>query len=78
MDKVAPLHSEKIIFYDTLAQVEIMMGNIEKARGAYQSAYMHSKAVHGGLEDISSIKELKSLCDDTPRNLDEMKKRYSS
>lgn len=69
-------HSEKIIYYDLLAQVEVSDGRSPSAQAAYQHAYQVSCLVCGA--ESPSTRDLKSMAERVPQSLEEMKQRYDS
>jgi hypothetical protein len=69
-------HSEKIIYYDHLAQVEISDGNTAAAQQAYQRAYSLSCLVCGA--ETPATRDLQSMAQHVPQSLEEMKRRYDA
>jgi hypothetical protein len=69
-------HSEKIIYYDMLAQVEISDGNTKGAAEAYEQAYRTSCLVCGS--DTPTTRDLRAMWENVPQSLEEMKQRYDA
>ncbi|OQR83726.1 hypothetical protein ACHHYP_14356 [Achlya hypogyna] len=69
-------HHEKTIYYDQLAQVRVITGDIAGAQAAYTKAYEISCIVSGATTPPTLA--LKELMDDVPKSRDELVERYGT
>ncbi|OQS03749.1 hypothetical protein THRCLA_03954 [Thraustotheca clavata] len=69
-------HHEKTIYYDQLAQVRVITGDIGGAKQAYSKAYEISCIVSGA--NTPPTLALKELVDDVPKSRDELVERYGT
>lgn len=77
MEVVVPTaHHEKIIYYDNLAQVQIILSNLDAACQAYARAYEVSCLVSG--TDCSPTRKLQKLVKEPPQTLEELRKLYAA
>ncbi|KAJ0410790.1 hypothetical protein ATCC90586_001419 [Pythium insidiosum] len=67
-------HHEKTIYYDNLAQVEVILGNRNAAMEAYEKAYEVACIVSG--TDCTPTKKLKELAENPPADAEELRKVY--
>ncbi|TMW65073.1 hypothetical protein Poli38472_009240 [Pythium oligandrum] len=77
MNVVVPYaHHEKTIYYDNLAQVQVVLGNLNGARDAYRQAYDISCIVSGA--ECEPTLKLKNLSENPPTTAEEVRKLYAN
>ncbi|KAF0698542.1 Aste57867_10841 [Aphanomyces stellatus] len=77
MEYVMPdAHHEKTIYYDQLAQIQVITGDIPGAVEAYETAYRISCVVSGATTPPTLA--LKALMENPPRNRHDLIARYGS
>ena len=69
------VHHEKVIFHDRQGQLEVSAGLVSAAKESFRKAYDASKAACG--EFASCTLNIKSLVDQTPRNIAELRAHYT-
>ncbi|KAI9911303.1 hypothetical protein PsorP6_009600 [Peronosclerospora sorghi] len=76
MNEVLPFaHHEKTIYYDNLAQVYVVLGDLAAASEAYARAYEISCLVSG--TDCLPTRKLQKLMERPPQTADELRKLYA-
>lgn len=77
MNAVVPgAHHEKTIYYDNLAQVHVVLGDVAGAAQAYAAAYEMSCVVSG--RDCEPTHKLRALMENPPRSTDELRRVYEA
>ncbi|CAI5722116.1 unnamed protein product [Hyaloperonospora brassicae] len=77
MNVVVPAaHHEKIIYYDNLAQVQVVLGDLAAASRAYARAYETSCLVSG--TDCSPTRKLLRLMETPPKTAEELRQLYAA
>jgi hypothetical protein len=69
-------HDALMVYYDYLAQVQVVTGAIDAARQSFASALAVSQRVNGASHH--STRELTALLADVPTSADELAERYAS
>jgi len=77
MNVVVPAaHHEKTIYYDNLAQVQVVLGDLAAASQAYARAYEISCLVSG--TDCAPTRKLQGLMEKPPQTAEELRQLYAS
>ncbi|EEY58766.1 uncharacterized protein PITG_10898 [Phytophthora infestans T30-4] len=77
MNVVVPTaHHEKTIYYDNLAQVQVVLGNLGAASQAYARAYEVSCLVSG--TDCSPTRKLQRLMEKPPQTAEDLRQHYAA
>lgn len=77
MNVVVPTaHHEKTIYYDNLAQVRVILGDLDGAKQAYTRAYEIACAVSG--EHCVPTQKLRKLVEHTPQDAAELRAIYEA
>lgn len=77
MNVVVPTaHHEKTIYYDNLAQVQVVLGDLAAASQAYARAYDISCVVSG--RDCTPTRKLQRLMEKPPQTAEELRQLYAS
>ncbi|RLN21298.1 hypothetical protein BBO99_00004276 [Phytophthora kernoviae] len=77
MNVVVPTaHHEKTIYYDNLAQVQVVLGDLAAASQAYARAYDISCLVSG--TDCSPTRKLQRLMERPPQTAEELRQLYAA
>ncbi|POM58046.1 LOW QUALITY PROTEIN: Hypothetical protein PHPALM_37362 [Phytophthora palmivora] len=77
MNVVVPTaHHEKTIYYDNLAQVQVVLGDLGAASQAYARAYEVSCQVSGA--DCSPTRKLQRLMEKPPQTAEELRQLYAA
>jgi hypothetical protein len=74
--QLPPVHHEKVIIYDRLAQVCVGTGDIQIARDMYYKSYINSCLASGA--DTPPTQAIWLLYENTPQSLDELYHRYNT
>ncbi|KAG1691280.1 hypothetical protein DVH05_027143 [Phytophthora capsici] len=69
-------HHEKTIYYDNLAQVQVVLGDLAAASQAYARAYETSCLVSG--TDCSPTRKLQRLMEKPPQTAEELRQLYAA
>mmetsp|Transcript_7503 Transcript_7503/g.11220 ORF Transcript_7503/g.11220 Transcript_7503/m.11220 type:complete len:461 (+) Transcript_7503:212-1594(+) len=76
VEEILPIiHHEKVIYFDMMAQVKVLKGDIEGAKFWYDKAYQASKSVSGA--DTVPTLVLSELSHKPPNSVEELVKRYN-
>ncbi|KAG7396409.1 hypothetical protein PHYBOEH_002277 [Phytophthora boehmeriae] len=73
---VPTAHHEKTIYYDNLAQVQVVLGDLTAASRAYARAYEISCLVSG--TDCSPTRKLQRLMEKPPQTAEELRELYAA
>ncbi|KAL4130544.1 hypothetical protein PRIC2_006540 [Phytophthora ramorum] len=77
MNVVVPTaHHEKTIYYDNLAQVQVVLGDLGAASQAYARAFEISCLVSG--TDCSPTRKLRRLTENPPQTAEELRQLYAA
>uniref|UniRef100_A0AAV1UG49 SET domain-containing protein n=1 Tax=Peronospora matthiolae TaxID=2874970 RepID=A0AAV1UG49_9STRA len=77
MNVVVPTaHHEKIIYYDNLAQVQVVLGDLAAASQAYGRAHELSCQVSGA--NCSPTRKLQRLMEKPPQTVEELRQLYAA
>ena len=77
MNVVVPTaHHEKTIYYDNLAQIQVVLGNLAAASHAYARAYAISCIVSG--TDCFPTRKLQRLMEKPPQTAEELQQMYAA
>ena len=71
---VPKIHHEKVIFYDRVAQLAVLHGEVDFAKEYFIKAY-EASCLSCGKNSSLSLK-LKFLMQNTPNNVEELQKYY--
>ncbi len=73
--QLPPVHHEKVIYSDRIAQLAVAIGNLELAKLHYREAYEYSCLASG--IDTKPTLAIKKLMENPPQSLDELLACYS-
>ena len=74
--QLPPVHHERVIHYDKMAQLAVACEEVEVAKRYFNLAYAASRLACG--EETPCTKQLQELATNTPRTVEELQRRYSS
>lgn len=72
--QLPPIHHDKVVYYDKLAQLAVALGDTTAAKDAYKKSYLHSKLASG---DTPPTRAVQDLWERTPTDLSDLYARYS-
>ena len=76
MNQVVPfVHHEKTIYYDNLAQVCVVLGDLQEAKAAYHKAFEVSCLVSG--ENCVPTQKFRQLMENPPQNAYQLQQTYA-